>query len=178
MNAENAQRIVPEDVRISDFGITRRLDSTSNIPDVLSLRYAAPEVVFRGEIGPPSDIFALGVVIWECFSGQKAWSGVTDEGVRESLRTDTRPSLAAIRVPDNCRDDLNRLIGGCWRRESHKRPPVAHVIAALEALHRTCHAPAPSHGGAAVTASMSGPSRSSSSSSSSSTPSTASSAAF
>ena len=58
--------------RLADFGISRALDATSATADgcvVGTAAYLAPEQV-RGEIvGPPVDVYALGLVLLEALTG-------------------------------------------------------------------------------------------------------------
>jgi tetratricopeptide (TPR) repeat protein len=69
---DNGQRTVP---KITDFGLAKRLDAIANTRTgafLGTLAYAAPEQV-RGQndvVGPPADIYALGVLLYECLTGR------------------------------------------------------------------------------------------------------------
>jgi serine/threonine protein kinase len=133
VNATSDYRIVPDDVRISDFGITRRLDSQSIIPQVLTLRYSAPEVVSHASnIGPPSDVFSFAIVLWELFAGVRAWDGLSDHAIHDAILANRRPSLEPIRALES-ENDLVLLIANCWRPEPETRPTISQALAIVEA---------------------------------------------
>ena len=69
-------------VRLTDFGIARLVDSarvTSTGMMVGTASYLAPEQVAGEPVGPPADVYALGLVLLECLTGQREYSGSTVE---------------------------------------------------------------------------------------------------
>ena len=89
-------------VKVTDFGIARalELDGLTRTGTVLGTsEYVAPEQA-RGElVGPPTDIYALGVVLFELLAGEPPYTG--DSFVEIALRhvNDPVPSVRARR-PD------------------------------------------------------------------------------
>ncbi|HXH06870.1 MAG TPA: serine/threonine-protein kinase, partial [Vicinamibacterales bacterium] len=93
-------------VKLLDFGIAKLLDgegaaigSTETAARMLTPEYASPEH-FRGEpIGPASDIYSLGVLLYRLLAGRgpyRATTGAPLELAREICeREPERPSLAA-----------------------------------------------------------------------------------
>ncbi|HET6213002.1 MAG TPA: serine/threonine-protein kinase, partial [Micromonosporaceae bacterium] len=79
--------LVPADggpVRLADFGVARRLDSGETMPVVAGRRtrpilatpeYVAPEVVAGGMPTPASDVYALGIVLFELICGRSPYRG-------------------------------------------------------------------------------------------------------
>ncbi|HWN44274.1 MAG TPA: serine/threonine-protein kinase, partial [Thermoanaerobaculia bacterium] len=60
-------------VKIVDFGVARLTDQTRITQDgvaVGTLAYAAPEQVCGEEVGPASDLWSLGVVLYEAIAGR------------------------------------------------------------------------------------------------------------
>ncbi len=78
--------------------------------------YMAPEQLSRGKVGPPADIYALGVVIHEMLTGERPRQGVT------SLRT---------HVPD-LDERWERTIRRCLAEDPQSRPARAPEV--LDAL--------------------------------------------
>src|SRR5881398_1251638 len=65
-------------VHLADFGIARLVDSAheTRTGDVLGTPgYFSPEQVTGEPVGPPTDIYALGIVLIECVTGQRPFEG-------------------------------------------------------------------------------------------------------
>src|SRR5262245_51620257 len=116
--------------RITDFGIARaRGRSTRTETGVLKgkLAYLAPEQLFFEEPDRRSDLFSLGVLLFEMLSGSRLY---TDE--RAHVIT-APPDIGELRagVPD----DLVRLLFELLSADRELRPPNAHEVAMrLEAI--------------------------------------------
>ena len=69
-------------VRLTDFGIARLVDAarvTSTGMMVGTASYLAPEQVAGEPVGPPADVYALGLVLLECLTGAREYAGSTVE---------------------------------------------------------------------------------------------------
>jgi serine/threonine protein kinase len=69
-------------VHLADFGIARIVDSAhvTRTGDVLGTpAYFAPEQVSGEPVGPPSDVYALGLVLLECLTGRREYDGTSIE---------------------------------------------------------------------------------------------------
>ncbi len=149
-------------VRLTDFGIARLVDSarvTSTGMMVGTASYLAPEQV-RGEtVGPPADVYALGLVLLECLTGRREYSGSTIEVAL--ARLERQPVVPAdlpagwpgllramtARAPDdrpspqNAAADLSAIAaGGQATTLLARTPPPADPT---RALPRTSAAPQP-----------------------------------
>lgn len=89
-------------VKISDFGIAMALSATSytQTNSVLgTVHYLSPEQARGGTANKKSDIYSLGIVMYELLTGKLPFSGESAVSIAlKHLQTDT-PSLRAI-VPD------------------------------------------------------------------------------
>jgi eukaryotic-like serine/threonine-protein kinase len=119
--------------RLTDFGIA--IDSTN--PQTLeeavtgTAAYLSPEQVRSEPLTPASDVYALGLVLLECFTGSRAFPGEAVESAMLRLAHD--PS-----VPGNLPKRWRRLIRWMTERETSRRPSAADVAtAAREALRAT-----------------------------------------
>ncbi|NTU80435.1 MAG: serine/threonine protein kinase, partial [Chloroflexales bacterium] len=112
---------------LADFGIARHLDGQGgdgDAPLVFTPGYASPEQIRRGESSPQSDIYSLGVLIYELLSGARAFDGPTpSERIRQQL-AGPLPSLAS-RFPD-----LPPAIDAVLRRATLIDPARRHASAA------------------------------------------------
>ena len=117
--------VTPEGrVKILDFGLARHLEADevggktlSLIPSnqrgvVGTLHYIAPEV-FRGEIADArSDIWALGVILYEMAMGRRPFRGKTAYELSSLILNDSPPPLTAS-VPPALSAVIART-GFCW----------------------------------------------------------------
>ncbi len=119
-------------VRVTDFGLARAAaDATATFgPDVLvgSPHYLAPEAV-RGEpLDPRADVYALGVLLFECLVGYPPHRGDTPYSTALAHLEQDVPA------PSTRRDDLPRgldaVVLAATRRELATRTPTAEAFGA------------------------------------------------
>ncbi len=146
-------------VKILDFGLARRLrpsappldDQTADlaIPDqgnglFGTPRYLAPEQV-RGEPAmPQSDVFALGVILYELATGRTAFPGPGLLQVLEQIRT-VNPASLADGLPEPFGDLMRALLVPEPGRRTITMREVTEILAAMpEATATTAVLAAPS----------------------------------
>lgn len=86
--------------------------------------HASPEQIAGQRVGPPSDVFSLGLVAWELLQGEAAFPGRGREHLTATLRGEPRPMK--LRLP--------RRIAGLLRAMLYKDPakrPTATEVAAI-----------------------------------------------
>jgi eukaryotic-like serine/threonine-protein kinase len=129
-------------VKILDFGLARHLEADevggktlSLIPSnqrgvVGTLHYIAPEV-FRGEVADArSDIWALGVILYEMAAGRRPFRGKTAYELSALILNESPPLLPATVLPA-----LTAVINRCLIKDPGRRYQNAgEVRAALEAV--------------------------------------------
>jgi len=113
-------------VRITDFGLA---GITGEALRAGTPAYMAPEQIAGGEVTPRSDIYALGLVLYEVFTGQRALDGKNlAELIRRREQTGGIAPLSAV-VKDI--DPLiERAIMRCLDPDPAKRPASALAVAA------------------------------------------------
>ena len=124
----------PGPAKLIDFGIARKpADVTAGDTSIGSLRYMSPEQL-RGEpLTPASDLFALGVVLYEALTGRVPYGGDSpDEVAAAHRRGEVRPpSTLAVGIPAG----LDSAILQVLRREPERRFRTAAAMArALSAV--------------------------------------------
>ncbi|MBN1607134.1 MAG: protein kinase [Polyangiaceae bacterium] len=118
-------------VKVLDFGIARLPEEgTASEPPESGFQpgtpgYMSPEQT-RGEpVGPATDVWALGVILFELISGQKLWQGGLEQVCRGVLRDPPR-SVRDLRpeVPK----ELDQIIHVCLEKEPSRRYPSVEVL--------------------------------------------------
>jgi eukaryotic-like serine/threonine-protein kinase len=106
-------------VKVTDFGIAKALsgaDATLTTPGTVvgTAAYVAPEQLQDSEVDARADIYALGIVLYECLTGSPAFSG------------DTPTATAAMRLthellpPRQLRADVPRALDDIVVRATRK----------------------------------------------------------
>lgn len=118
------------DVRITDFGIAALADELdANDARSGTPAYMSPEQLEGQELTIKSDIYSLGLVLYEIFTGKRAFEATTLQELIRLRRSDTTPTSPAQIVPEL--DPLvERVIFRCLERDPAKRPASALQIAA------------------------------------------------
>ncbi|HEX7676718.1 MAG TPA: tetratricopeptide repeat protein, partial [Thermoanaerobaculia bacterium] len=130
----------PLRVVITDFGLAQQTDSEANeelvhLTDTGVLigtpHYMAPEQIEEGVISPATDIYALGVVMYEAVTGRLPFSGTTPMSVAVSRLRMSAPSPRML-VPD-LDPRWEAVILRCLQRDPAARfQNAGEIAAALE----------------------------------------------
>ncbi|MDT7785552.1 MAG: eukaryotic-like serine/threonine-protein kinase, partial [Pseudonocardiales bacterium] len=119
-------------VRLTDFGIARLVDAarvTSTGMMVGTASYLAPEQVAGEPVGPAADVYALGLVLLECLTGQREYAGSTVEVALARLH---RPPQVPAALPSG----WPALLQAMTAREPGARPTPEQAAAALDVIAR------------------------------------------
>jgi serine/threonine-protein kinase len=92
-------------VKVADFGIARAADATtiSHTGDILgSAKYMSPEQAEGDEVGPVSDLYSLGVVLYEMLTGRVPFEVETpaDVAIRHAVAPPRRPKEINPEIPE------------------------------------------------------------------------------
>ncbi len=98
-------------VKLTDFGLARAMDrARMTQPETVKgkLSYLAPELTHGEDPSAQTDIFGVGICLWEVLAGRKLFEGDGPIDVLQAVRAADVPSLAEIR-PDAPKE-LNEVI--------------------------------------------------------------------
>jgi serine/threonine-protein kinase len=109
--------------KVLDFGVAKMDASLSTAQGAIvgTLRYMAPEQLEGGSsVGPTSDIYALGSILYECLCGEPAHAGDTAQEVMYSVMNRATPDapLRAANVPASLID----VVMSCLAKKQEPRP--------------------------------------------------------
>lgn len=116
---------------LSDFGIAllsgqARVTSVNEV--VGTPAYLAPEQVYGGPLGPAVDVYALGLVLLECLTGQREYTGTTR--MKAALARLDRPP----RIPADLPAPLAGLLRAMTSVEPGRRPSAEQCVEVLHTL--------------------------------------------
>ncbi|MBI5836695.1 MAG: protein kinase [Candidatus Eisenbacteria bacterium] len=129
-------------VKVLDFGLAKLetppsdidFTRTATLAEPLSadgqvmgtVPYMAPEQV-RGEaVDSRTDLFALGIVLYELATGRRPFDGATTGVISSAILRDTPEAVASIR--SDAPADLDRIIARCLEKDPRARFQAAHEV--------------------------------------------------
>ena len=124
-------------VKLTDFGISKALfDSPVTRSEMVrgNVWYMAPEQLEAGRPADPrSDLFSLGVVLYQCLSGRRPYHGPTDLAAMMALAEGRRMPLlqASPEVPEAMAKIVERLLASDPERRFPTAASVAESLASL-----------------------------------------------
>jgi WD40 repeat protein len=119
--------------KISDFGLAKQLDAekgqTQSGAIVGTPSYMAPEQA-QGrtrDIGPASDVYALGAILYELLTGRPPFRGASVAETLEQVRTQevVSPARLQVKLPR----DLETICLKCLEKQPHRRYGSARDLA-------------------------------------------------
>jgi len=117
--------------RITDFGVAALARESSGPEEETAgtPAYMAPEQRARGEVGIRSDLYSLGLVLYEMFTGRRAFPQ-TPPADSSRPRSETKPARPSTLVP-HLDPRIEGLILRCLARDPAARPSSALQLASL-----------------------------------------------
>jgi serine/threonine protein kinase/tetratricopeptide (TPR) repeat protein len=130
-------------VKLLDFGLARILSTDKPVEMLTSAPTAARDVTREGSIlgtlsymapeqleGKPADaradIFALGAVLYEMATGQKAFTGTSQASLISAIMTSEPPAVSSLQAASP--PALDRLVRACLAKEPAGRWKSAHDV--------------------------------------------------
>jgi hypothetical protein len=125
-------------VKIMDFGIARMLDSDTLTEDgdvIGTVAYMSPEQAAGRRVGPSSDVYSAGIVLYELLAGENPLRGQTPAETMSNVAAGRLSPLGSLR-PD-LPDELLALVDDACAPSPGDRPEAWELSEALEDLLRS-----------------------------------------
>lgn len=122
-------------VKLMDFGIARPADVSFHTMDGLvagTLQYLAPEQLEKGKLDVTTDIYALGVTMYEIVTGVPAFPQTSFPKLIADKAKNKFKALEDFHI--NLTPRLRRLIYKCMEHAPERRAPSASAL--LDELHK------------------------------------------
>ncbi|KLL05030.1 MAG: serine/threonine-protein kinase sepA-like [Mycoplasmataceae bacterium RV_VA103A] len=118
-------------VKISDFGLSRtKIISSSYSKDSVkgTLRWMAPEIIKEKNFSEKSDIYSLGMIIWEIAAKcTTPFKDFDDSLVYLRIINNEKEE-----IPNNTPSDIRFIIEQCWKDNSNERIILVDIIEIIE----------------------------------------------
>jgi serine/threonine protein kinase len=111
--------------KIGDFGSSHHIDKVITVDEISGIiPYMAPEILRASGYSKESDIYSMGIIMWELTTGYKPFANVVNnhylildicEGNRPEITEDTPEFFA-------------NLMKGCWDSDPKKRPVIFQIF--------------------------------------------------
>jgi eukaryotic-like serine/threonine-protein kinase len=131
-------------VTVTDFGLARAADAERTRTGVVpgSPAYMAPELLAGGLPSPASDLYALGVTLFQLLAGRLPHEGASMGELLRRVAVEPAPALRALRP--ELPQALDELVAALLAKAPAARPPGAAALAdRLQALSAELAPPPP-----------------------------------
>ena len=110
------------EIKLVDFGLAKansQIESTD--PGVVKgkFSYLSPEAASGLEVDHRADVFAVGIILWELFTGRRLFYGDTDYQTVELVRQARVPSIAALNP--EIEPELEQVVRKALARDANER---------------------------------------------------------
>jgi len=134
-------------VKMLDFGLARLLPTTASDPEAMTLAqqttpgtvmgtlaYMSPEQASGKTAGSASDVFALGIVLYELATGSHPFKSETMIGYLHAITSQVPQSMTSLKshLPAALDDLILRML----EKDARSRPTATEVVQALQEIEK------------------------------------------
>jgi len=114
-------------IRITDFGLARRVDDATELRELAGTpAYMAPEQMQRGETTVQSDLYSLGLVFYEIFTGTRPFAADSMADLQAAHVEQTPPAPTTLVAELD--PSMEQAILSCLQKDPLERPASAAAL--------------------------------------------------
>ncbi|WP_395243995.1 serine/threonine-protein kinase [Agromyces sp. MMS24-K17] len=116
--------------KLADFGVAQYVDGSRLTGDgtiMGTAAYISPEQARGDEVGPPSDVYSLGLVLLESLKGEREYTGTPVEAALARLQR-------APELPEELSEEWCEVLGSMTADDPAERPTAHDVAIAMRDL--------------------------------------------
>lgn len=122
--------------KVIDFGVGRAVDIEATVQAELTktgelvgtIRYMSPEQITGAEIDARSDVYALGVVLYELLCGRWPYGDMEGDWTKLALAITQVETVRPGLLEPALRDDLEWVLVRALEKDPHRRYPTARAL--------------------------------------------------
>ena len=135
LDIKSPNLLVDEDMRLklADFGLARTKMPGDEVADKSTFQpgtvhWMAPELMTKGIKSEKTDVYAIGVVLWELWVMKTPYAGLKVNDIAIKVRGGARPVVPDNVEPTQIENELFKtLMEQCWHEDMTQRPSAALV---------------------------------------------------
>ncbi|HEX6576296.1 MAG TPA: protein kinase [Gemmatimonadaceae bacterium] len=123
-------------VKLLDFGIAQLMSAAADDNSIAgTIAYMSPEQTTKAKLDARTDIWSLGVVMYEMLTGRRPFRGPDEESLIDAIRNDVPAALALLRpdVPPM----LATIVETCLKKSAAERYQTAEQLCVALKEHTT-----------------------------------------
>ena len=137
LKAANVLLTRDKSVRLCDFGMSETKNrsktmtaSNAGCGAALTVAWSAPELFEDDPESFATDVYALGVTLWEVYERRVPFGNMPEAAVVNQILSGKRPKFSTSETTSN----VKRIIEACWSADPRKRPTadkIAYILTDL-----------------------------------------------
>ena len=128
--------------KITDYGLGRLAELARAVDGEdapLGVAYMSPEQIEGGEVDQQSDLWSLGVIMYEMIAGRRPFKGAERAIMLDSILNDDPPAFSAVRsdTPKALESIVSKALAKDWEDRYHNTDELLAELQAVQTALRT-----------------------------------------